>query len=520
MDKHSEIIQIPEKVKASNYNYPSPYLFTLAPTALLILGAVTLRLDFFILGLIPFLIMSWVILVEYRINSLFKKSPLKGMAYPPLVSIAAGKEFTVRIDLLNSTPRSIGKIRIETRTCSGIRKRDPFIIKLNKNSKTSMNITLVPVRSGNIFFYGLSIIISAPFGFRPRRFYLVLPMCLNVSPENLDPVFTKKLEKIPVYEKFPQPTHNGDLAELRLYQTGDPRKAIVRTASLKRQKPVIRLSYPEKKGKWQILFDTTPSVFRGRPGESPFDYYVSVLPQIIKKLQKMEHEVGITVFRKEIEVILNRIKVNKLIYTLAEYRYKTLELCENVDQLNILNLLRYLNYNFGTGIYPPESTTPNQMDNFKKTMIAAYNSLAAPRGIEKLLVSHSEPIQEILTKISILTGYEPPVLDNYQSGLGKALDDALKKYSQHIIIFSELEPVPAPGDIIPRLRIALKRNLKVFFLILDDSPETDKTLKRSIVEKEAHYRWKGLIKEIRSAGANVIFWSPESFDNLLNLFKG
>ncbi|MBU1218212.1 DUF58 domain-containing protein [Myxococcota bacterium] len=515
------VISVPEdkKEKSKERFYPSSYLMGFGGIACLIIGAISLRVDILLFGIIPFTFLAWVMMSEFRMGRFLKKNPLRGLAYPPSSPPRAGKPINFKVELINTIPVPLGIIKIETRTCAGISTQGSFFVKIGPESRTELNIEIIPLRTGRVFFYGLSIIITSPFGFRPRRYYLILPISLAALPPLADPMLTRKLDRLPVYERFPRPGLDGDLAELREYLPGDPIKALVKNPSLKKQKPVIRLSFPEKKGTWQILLDVTPEMTRGIPGYAPLDHCLTVIPHIIRKLQKQEHEAGIILFRQSVELFMNRIKINKLISVASEFRYRSLELTESIDILNIYNFIKYLSYNFGTILPPPESLNKEAVKIFKENLVFIYRTLTKPKGSQAEPVEPVDSLNTILTKISLLTGYEPPAPNEYRNGIEKAIDQALNFHCQNMIIFSELAPHLNETILIPRLKVASGRGIRVFFLILDSNLESVKPFGKKILEKEAEYRWGSLINKIRSTGASVIYWNPWYPESILSIFR-
>ncbi|MBU1238912.1 hypothetical protein KJ865_04310, partial [Myxococcota bacterium] len=302
--------------------YPSPTLLLLGGILFLASGAVLLRMDLVLLGLIPFSITGYAFLSERRLISGMRVRPLRGVAWPPMEHAKVGTPITIPVELENALPFTLGILRMEIRTCPGFASQGRIIRRLGPNSKIRVDVELLPTRPGPAFFYGLSVIITSPLGFRPRRYYLLLPISLMVSPGLPTSARNRRRDDLKMYDRRPVPSFDGDFAYLRDYIPGDPFKAVVKAASLKKRKPIVRLSYPLKKEKWCLFIDLSPALFRGLPGFAPFDSIAGVLPFVIRKLKKFEHEVSVLLYRESILEYLPKVLPSEIVSRLARYRYQ------------------------------------------------------------------------------------------------------------------------------------------------------------------------------------------------------
>jgi hypothetical protein len=499
-------------------NYPSPTLFLLGAMIFLTSGAILLRTDLVILGLIPFIIMGFVILSEKRLQTGMRTYPLRGVAYPPTQAVYTGKSFLLPIELENRLPFSLGTIRIEIRTCSGLSSVNKMVTKVSPSSKTVLNMELIPTRAGPAFFYGLSVILTSPFGFRPRRYYLLLPILVNVNPPWPSTSRSQRKWKMSLHDKRAVPSFDGDFAYLREYIPGDPSKAIVKSVSIKKHKHIVRLSYPQKKEKWSILMDLSPSFFRGIPGKAPFDQIALVLPFLIKKLKKDEHETSMILFGDKIHEFMPKVRESTIVPKLADYRYRCSPDGLNLPGELLKRITDHLAWNFGIKLRFPESLQGETKIEVVRELQNIIATIPHPKGIKEKPYD-TKDLKENILHLAWITGLELPATNETPLAIATALDLAISKNVQNILIFSEFEPIEEIKKILPRLNYARKKGIKVHIMLLDDRSELFISFGTQLLEREAFYRWGSLLKEIRSTRCRISFWNPSFPQTLSTIFK-
>jgi Protein of unknown function DUF58 len=500
-------------------HFSSTTLMAMSGIAFLACGVVTFRADLIILGLIPYIILSYSFLCEQRILSGLKTNPLRGLAYPPKDIAKVGQEIFVKIELENKLPVSLGILRIEIKHCKGLSSQGFFIKKLEGNSKLGFNVNLIPLRPGKAFFYGISLVITAPFGFRPRRFYLVLPMSISVMPNN--PFASIKKRNLPqtLVEKKPLPTFDGDFAELREFVRGDPVKAIVWSASMRRRKPIIRLSYPTRNIKWGFIVDLSPSSFKGIPGFSFMDNLVSIIPEIKRLLEKAEQQTSLILYREKVLENIQKFRSKDIVSLLTSYRFKYAKKGIPLDSELIFLLSKHMLWNFGIQIGMPDSLIGKGGFDYKKRLISVYNKIPVPRNEKKHSLTPESSLDSIIFEFSKYTGFEIPQFTQYKTALMEALDEAISNNINKVLIFSEMEPAPSLDELLPRFKIARKKGVELNLFVLDSRMTLLRPYGNHILEREAFYRWGKLIPALRSTGGKIRYWSPHLPHTMLDIFK-
>ncbi len=496
--------------------YPSPTLLLIGGVFFLSSGAMLLRLDLVLLGLIPFAIIGYAFLSERRLVSGMRARPLRGVAWPPPEHARVGTPVTIPVELENGLPFSMGILRMEIRTCPGFSSEGRIVRRMGANSRIHFDVELLPTRPGPAFFYGLSVIITSPLGFRPRRYYLLLPISLMVSPALPTSARNRRRDDLKLFDRRPVPTFDGDFAYLREYLPGDPFKAVVKAASIKKRKPIVRLSYPMKKEKWCLFVDLSPALFRGLPGFSPFDSIAGVLPFIIRKLKKFEHEVSLLLYRETVLEFLPTVLPSEIVTRLARYRYMGSEdLVRLPDQL-LHRLSLHLAWNFGVSLRFPDSLEGENRSIVARQLRELRDHLPLPKGIarEETGDQHDELIAALL-ELAYLTGLELPATNEEPPSLEEAMDVAIARGIQNVIVFSEHEPYTGSATLSPRLLFAARRGISVRFMLLDTHIELLRPFGKELLERQARYRWDTLLPDIRRAKARATFWHP-SFPRTLN----
>ncbi|MGM0597269.1 MAG: DUF58 domain-containing protein [Myxococcota bacterium] len=482
-------------------------LLALGGIIIVITGAISLRAELVLLGSIPFSILVYTLLKEKLLFSRIKRDSLKAYLYPVKKTIRVNKELDLGIVLENPMPYVLDNVIVEMKTGPGIKPIPPFKLTIWDQTREELKIKLVPLRAGQLFFHGFSVVIYPAFNLRPKRFYFIMPFVLNCETEISNISFktaTRKSEP----SRYPLPSRGGDFAYLRDYVTGDPWKSISTSASLRKRKPVVVLSYPQKISRQAVLIDVSESLFRGKPGKAPFDQIAFVLPALLKELKIKEIQTELIAFDEEIKLHYKNPPTESIVEKLSIYRFLTSENGLNYPDILLERLNSHLRWNYGSFKSLPQFNAGKRSSLLLKKLDKLNQKLDYPPGLKKLDRYHQGIVENKILKLCYKTGLELPNTNSHHSGLGKSLDLVLSKNIKNITIFSDFDPYPCKSDLLKRLHLAREKNIILNFMIFDRCLDLLKPYGLALLKSQYENIWEESVNLFKYENVYITFWNP------------
>ncbi|MDA3863950.1 MAG: hypothetical protein PF689_08820 [Deltaproteobacteria bacterium] len=500
----SEDISAVRKLKIREYKTT---LLALGGILIIITGAISLRAEIVLLGCVPFSILVYTLLKEKVLFSTMKRDSLKAYIYPVKNTIRVNKEIDFGIVLENPMPYVLDNVIVELKTGPGIKPIPPFKLTIWDRAREELKIKLVPLRAGQLFFHGFSVVIYPAFNLRPKRFYFVMPFVLNCEAE-ISKINFKAATRKSEPSRYPLPSRGGDFAYLRDYVTGDPWKSISTSASLRKRKPVVVLSYPQKISRQAVLIDVSESLFRGRPGKAPFDQIAFVLPSLLKELKIKEIQTELIAFDEEIRVHYKNPQVNSIVEKLSIYRYLASEKGLNYPDILLERLNSHLRWNYGSFKSLPEFHTGKRSSLLLKKLDRLNQKLDYPPGLKKINQYHRGIVENKILKLCYKTGMELPNTNSHHSGLGKSLDLVLSRNIKNITIFSDFDPYPRKSGLLKRLHLARQKNIALNFMIFDRCLDLLKPYGLDLLKAQYENIWEESVNLFKYENVYITFWNP------------
>ncbi len=488
---------------------PSLTLLTLGGLVFLTLGAVLLKPQLILLGLIPFGWAGWVRLQEVRLFSHLSRHPVRGTILLKDADATVGRPMNLQFTLQNHGPVALQGMDVELRTCPGLSHIGRFQVDLPAESQVELNLELVPVRSGPVFFYGFSLLIYAPFRYAPKEYILQLPMVRMVAP-----LWAAFLKKFPPTEESrldmrPVPGQDGEFSELRPYAPGDPPRAIVPSASLRQQKYIIQMSIPRIVGKWLIATDVSPATYTGLPGHSPFDRFAAGLPLLHATLAQSQAEIHYLAFRHALVQPRLRLRSSEVNPWLAEFRYDSPTEARLTLQDREQRLRDWIQWVFGLPL-PELPTDPAEHTRTLNAFLGRLPKVSGRPKPEYSAIDSDVSLQEICRHI----GLEMPTKTPASNGFEDLLDHLSRHPYPHVVVFSGFDPPPNADRLAPRFRMLQKRGVQFHFLLPDDDALWLRPHGRELLDLEWSIRLGETLRLFGKHGT-ITYYHPTTFQGQL-----
>ncbi|MBU1069497.1 hypothetical protein KJ975_08020 [Myxococcota bacterium] len=497
--------QTPRREKSAHADpgAPSLTMLTLGGLVFLAAGAVLLRADLLVPGLIPFAWAGWIRLRERMLFSSLHEDPLRGMVIPPEDDLVVGRPFVIRCRLEHHLPIPLGSVSLETRFCPGLSSAGHFRFDIPAACELPFEVELIPVRPGPVWFYGFSIVIRAPLGAAPREYVLSLPLMLHAQP-----AAAQFLRKHPQVEQTqpdrrPIPGQDGEFAELRPFSPGDPPRAIIPSASLRQQKYIIQLSIPVVVGKWSVQVDLNPSTFSGVAGYSPFDHYAAGLPLLFHSLQQAQAPVGLAGFHEDGVWHSRHPRIRDGLQDLVRFRYRTPVSARLSWEERWERFRAWVLWVFGVGtpqLLPPEPE--DRCEQIGRIMAR----LPRIQGLQALELSTTDP-DRALEQCCAYTGLEMPTRAPRGSGLPLMFESLRRAPPPHVVVFSPWDPLPETAPLAAQLSHLAKKGVRFHWMLLDESQLTLRPHGRDLLDLEWQIKLGPVLDLLRQSGS-VHYYHP------------
>ncbi len=493
----------PRRPVPADTRAPSLTLLTLGGLVFLAAGAVTLRADLLLPGLVPFAWAGWIRLRERVLFSSLHEDPLRGSALPPTDELVVGRPFTIRCRLRHHLPIPLGSVSLETRCCPGLSSAGHFRFDVPEACELPFEVELIPLRPGPVWFYGFSIVIRAPLGADPREYVLSLPMRLHVQP-----AATAFLRRHPQAEQSrpdrrPVPGQDGEFAELRPFAPGDPPRAIVPSASLRQQKYVIQMSIPVVVGRWSVQVDLSPASFSGVPGYSCFDHVAAGLPLLFHSLQQAQAPAGLSGFAEHLTWHSRRPRLRDGLQDLADFRYRQSASARLPWEDRWERFRAWLLWVFGAAV--PELLPPEPADRCEQ-IGRILARLPKIQGSAPLELSTSDP-ELALEQACAWVGLEMPARAPRENGLLHMLEALRRAPAPHVIVFSPFDPLPDADALELQLGHLSRRGVTTHWMLLDESQLTLRPHGPDLLDLEWRIRLGPVLDALRAHGV-VHYYHP------------
>ncbi len=497
--------QTPHREKPAHADSRAPRLslLTIGGLVFLAAGAVLLRPDLMLPGLIPFAWAGWIRLRERILFSSLHEDPLRGSVLPPEDDLVVGRPFVMRCRLQHHLPIPLGDVNLETRCCPGLSSAGHFRFDIPAACELPFEVELIPVRPGPVWFYGFSIVIRAPLGASPREYVLSLPLLLHVQP-----AASQFLRKHPQVEQTqpdrrPMPGQDGEFAELRPFSPGDPPRAIIPSASLRQQKYVIQMSIPVVVGKWSVQVDVSPATFSGVAGYSPFDHYAAGLPLLFHSLQQAQAPVGLAAFSEDTVWHSRQPRIRDGLQDLARFRYHVPPSARLSWEERWGRFRAWILWVFG--VTTPELLPPDPADRCEQ-IARIMARLPRVQGLTALELSTTDP-DLALEQGCAYTGLEMPTRTPHDNGLIKMIEGLRRAPAPHVVVFSSFDPLPEAAELKAALNHLTKKGVRFHWMLLDESQLTLRPHGHDLLDLEWQIKLGPVLELVRTSGS-VHYYHP------------
>ncbi len=475
---------------------------------LLAAGAVFLRADIVAMALVPLVWTGFAWLHERVLFALLSREPLQASLHPHGRTAVTGQPVTVTCRLRNRLPLPLGFVRLETRTCAGLSCAGSFSFDIAPHTEISFDMHLVPLRPGSVFFHGFRVQVRAAMGLFAREYVLHLPMALTAQPAGGKDAGRQPRVGMRLETRAEAGT-NGEFSHLRAYVPGDPPRAVVPSASLRRRKPVVQLVHPEISREWLFLMDVSPAAFSGLPGFSPFDHAAAVLPPWVHALRQSAAPAAFRAFSQDVSLVLPGSRPVEAVMKLSDLRTRT---PSSARLPRLERWARIRNWILWTyGVAPPEEL-PGAPEAAAAFLARSLRRLPYARGREPDLTS-PDP-DELMERFCAATGLEMPSRTPDTCGLVEELQRLLRERPAQLVVFSPFEPAPDENGLAGILRHLKRRGFSFLWMFLDIDGMGARPHGRELLELEARIRLAGIYDLLRRYGP-IHFYNPATFSRLL-----
>jgi hypothetical protein len=488
---------------ATDTRAPSLTLLTLGGLLFLAAGAVTLRADLLLPGLVPFAWAGWIRLRERVLFSSLHEDPLRGSALPPEDDLVVGRPFTIRCRLEHHLPIPLGAVSLEARCCPGLSCAGHFRFDVPAACGFPFEVELVPVRPGPVWFYGFSIVIRAPLGANPREYVLSLPMRLHVQPAATSFLRRHPQTGLTQPDRRPVPGLDGEFAELRPFVPGDPPRAIIMSASLRQQKYVIQMSIPVVVGKWSVQVDLSPAAFSGVPGYSCFDHVAAGLPLLFHSLQQAQAPASLSGFAENLTWHSRRPRIRDGLQDLAVHRYRLPASARLSWEERWERFRSWILWVFGVAV--PELMPPEPGDRCDQ-LRRILERLPKIKGAPPLELSNVDP-DLALEQACAWAGLEMPSRSPRENGILRMLEGLRRAPAPHVVVFSSFDPLPDATALLSQLAHLTRKGVEFHWMLLDESQLTLRAHGPDLLDLEWRIRLGPVLDALRAHGT-VHYYHP------------
>jgi len=481
-----------------------PAILLAAGLLLLAAGAVELRPDVVALGLVPLVWLGVAQLHECVLFSMLSRHPLQASLHPQRQESATGQSVSVTCRLRNHLPLPLGIVRMDARTCAGLSCEGHFVFDMAQRTEITFDMQLLPLRPGSVFFHGFRVQISPPLGLFPREYVLHLPVVFAVEQPG-----GRNAARHPRagmrFETRVEPGTHGDFSHLRMYVPGDPHRAVVPSASLRRRKPVVQLVHPEISREWIFLVDVSPAAFSGLPGFSFFDHASSVLPLWLHVLRQSQAPAEFRAFSEDVSRVLPGTRPLESIMKMADLRFRIPVSARLSRQERWWRVRAWVSWVYG--MTPPEDL-PEENAAALSFLVRYLRPLVYARG--KMPDFETMDPDELLERFCAATGLEMPSRMPRTCGLVEELQRILSARPAQLVVFSPMEPIPDADKLEDTLRRLERRGFSFLWMLLDADHMRMRPHGLELLELENSLRLERVYPVLRRYGS-IHYYNPSTF---------
>lgn len=473
-------------------------------------GIIKLRPDMVALGLIPFVMLGIAFLYEHIVFHHLSVLPLKASLHPHQRQAVTGQPLTLTCRLRNRLPMSLGTVSMDARTCSGLACAGHFVFDMPAHTEITFDFHVVPLRPGTVFFHSFWVQIRAPLGLFPRQFVLHLPVAFATQPAESQTI-TRHPRMDTRWEQRVEAGLHGDFSHLRAYVPGDPHRAIVPSASLRRRKPVVQLVHPEVSREWIFLIDVSPAAFAGLAGFTLFDLTSGVLPLWVNALHQSTVSVEFRAFAEDFSLHLPGKRPAQAVMRMADTRYRLPPTARLPRQESWWRVREWISWVYG--VHVPD-TLPEENTAAAVFLVQHLRRLVYAQGKTPGFESLDPEI--LIERFCAATGLEMPARTPRSCGLLEELNQLLQMRPCQLVIFSPLDPAPdaqALKNILHRLQ---RRGFSFLWMFLDSDGLYLRPHGHELLDLECRIRLDRVYPLLLQYGT-VSFYNPSTFARQLPL---